>query len=117
MEQLSSFEFLTLVAIGYLPTYLVCTPLIDVLLKHLCVERRHRYWILVIQIVFVYLLGLAILTYCPWFEEKIPSYLFIFDTSALFGEFLSGVLLLVFTFIIKPKTGTVFRVNTSHKGR
>ena len=103
MEQLSSFEFLTLLAIGYLPTYLVCTPLIDVLLKLLCVERRHRYWILVIQIVFVYLLGLALLTYCPWFDRKIPSYLFIFDSSALFGEFISGFALLVYAIIRKRK--------------
>ena len=103
MEQLSYFEFYALVAIGYMPTFLVFTPLIDALLKQLCIGRRQRYWLLLIQIVFVFLLGLAILTYCPWFDRRIPSYLFIFDSRALFGEFISGFALLVYAIIRKRK--------------
>ena len=102
MEQLSLLEFLILVAIGYLPTYLVFTPLVGVLLKQLCIVRKYRYWLLFIQIMFVFLFGLAVLTYCPWFNREIPSYLFIFDSSALFGELLSGLSLLVYA-IIKRK--------------
>ena len=101
MDHLSLGEFLVLVFISFLPTMLVCTPLFAELLKRNGIQKKVRLFILFAQVVFIYFFGLVILTYCPLTDRGIPDYLFVFDTTALFGELVSGLVLFAYCVIGK----------------
>ena len=94
MEDITTIELFEIMFVKFLPTLLVGSLLlVDYLKKH-NVKLTKQIWIVSAQNVFVYLFGLAMATYVPLYDFKIPLNLYIFDTGAIIGEVVSALLLL-----------------------
>jgi hypothetical protein len=104
MDYLSKAEVYLLVFIEFLPTILVCTPVIAILLKKMGIRKRFLFCILAIQILFVFILGLTAQTRYPQLSYIMPFILI--STDALMGEIITVLTIVVVLVIIRTHSET-----------